>query len=83
MNSLLDRVEATIQSIPVMPVDLGLAKNKELAVLPSRNVPFLIPGAIKDKNNIPSLSRSASAPRCVTWCITRLIGREYRHRSLQ
>lgn len=33
-NSLLDRVEATIHSILVMPVDLGPSKNKELAVLP-------------------------------------------------
>ncbi|RZU43646.1 FUSC family protein [Edaphobacter modestus] len=51
-NTLLDRVEATIHSILVMPVNLGAAKNKELAVLPSRNVPFLIPGAIRDKDNI-------------------------------
>jgi multidrug resistance protein MdtO len=51
-NTLLDRVERTIHSILVMPVDLGAAKNKELAVLPSRNVPFLIPGAIRDKDNI-------------------------------
>ncbi|MDT7811581.1 MAG: multidrug resistance protein MdtO [Acidobacteriaceae bacterium] len=51
-NTLLDRVEMTIHSILVMPVDLGAAKNKELAVLPSRNVPFLIPGAIRDKDNI-------------------------------
>jgi multidrug resistance protein MdtO len=51
-NSLLDRVEATIHSILVMPNDLGAAKNRELAVLPPRNVPFLIPGAVRDKDNI-------------------------------
>jgi multidrug resistance protein MdtO len=51
-NSLLDRVEATIHSILVMPVDLGAAKNKELAVLPSKHVPFLIPGAIEEKDNV-------------------------------
>jgi multidrug resistance protein MdtO len=34
-NILLDRVEVTIHSILVMPVDLGAAKNKELAVVTS------------------------------------------------
>ena len=51
-NSLLDRVEATIHSILVMPVDLGATKNKKLAVVPSKEVPLLISGAIKDQNNI-------------------------------
>ena len=51
-NTLLDRVEATIHAILVMPVDLGAPKNKELVVLPSKKAPFLIPGAIKDKDNI-------------------------------
>src|SRR3984957_6393476 len=64
-NSLLDRVEATIHSILVMPVDLGPAKNKELAVLPSRNVPFLIPGAIKDKNNV---AFALKISLCATLC---------------
>jgi multidrug resistance protein MdtO len=64
-NSLLDRVEATIHSILVMPVDLGPAKNKELAVLPSRDVPFLIPGAIKDKNNI---AFALKISLCATLC---------------
>jgi multidrug resistance protein MdtO len=64
-NSLLDRVEATMHSILVMPVDLGFAKNKELAVLPSRNVPFLIPGAIKDKNNI---AFALKISLCATLC---------------
>jgi multidrug resistance protein MdtO len=50
--SLLDRVEATLHSILVMPIELGAAKNKELAVLPSREVPFFIPGAIRDRDNI-------------------------------
>jgi multidrug resistance protein MdtO len=64
-NSLLDRVEATIHSILVMPVDLGAAKNKELAVLPSRDVPFLIPGAIKDKDNI---AFALKISLCATLC---------------
>ena len=64
-NTLLDRVEGTIHSILVMPVDLGAAKNKELAVLPSRNVPFLIPGAIKDKDNI---AFALKISLCATFC---------------
>jgi multidrug resistance protein MdtO len=64
-NTLLDRVEATIHSILVMPVDLGAAKNKELAVLPSRNVPFLIPGAIRDKDNI---AFALKVSLCATLC---------------
>jgi multidrug resistance protein MdtO len=64
-NSLLDSVEATIHSILVMPVDLGAAKNKELAVLPSRKVPFLIPGAIKDKDNI---AFALKISLCATLC---------------
>jgi multidrug resistance protein MdtO len=63
-NTLLDRVEATIHSILVMPVDLGV-KNKKLAVLPSRNVPFLIPGAIKDKDNI---AFALKISLCATLC---------------
>jgi multidrug resistance protein MdtO len=50
--TLLDRVEAALHSILVMPTSLDDAKNRELAVLPSKNVPFLIPGAIRDKDNI-------------------------------
>ncbi|MDX6458182.1 MAG: multidrug resistance protein MdtO, partial [Acidobacteriaceae bacterium] len=64
-NTLLDRVEGTIHSMLVMPVDLGAAKNKELAVLPSRNVPFLIPGAIKDKDNI---AFALKISLCATLC---------------
>jgi len=51
-SNLIDRVEATIHAILVMPVDVGAAKNKELAVVPSRRIPFLIPDAIGDKDNI-------------------------------
>jgi multidrug resistance protein MdtO len=64
-NTLLDRVEGAIHSILVMPVDLGAAKNKELAVLPSRKVPFLIPGAIKDKDNI---AFALKISLCATLC---------------
>jgi multidrug resistance protein MdtO len=64
-NSLLDRVEAAIHSILVMPVDPGFAKNKQLAVLPSRSVPFLIPGAIQDKDN---LAFALKISLCATLC---------------
>jgi multidrug resistance protein MdtO len=64
-NTLLDRVEVNIHSILVMPVDLGAAKNKELAVLPSRDVPFLIPGAIRDKDNI---AFALKISLCATLC---------------
>jgi multidrug resistance protein MdtO len=64
-NSLLDRVEVTIHSILVMPVDLGAAKNRELAVLPSGKIPFLIPGAIRDKDNI---AFALKISLCATLC---------------
>jgi multidrug resistance protein MdtO len=50
--SLLDRVEGTIHALLTMPTDLGTTKNKELAALPSKEVPFLIPGAIRDWSTI-------------------------------
>jgi multidrug resistance protein MdtO len=64
-NSLLDRVEVTIHSILVMPVDLGAAKIRELAVLPARKIPFLIPGAIRDKDNI---AFALKISLCATLC---------------
>src|SRR5271154_1466080 len=51
-DTLLGRVEAALHAILVMPVDLGGAKNKELAAVASKEGPVLIPGAIKDKDNI-------------------------------
>jgi multidrug resistance protein MdtO len=51
-DGLLGRVEAALHAILVMPVDLGVAKNKDLAAVASKKVPVLIPGAIKDKDNI-------------------------------
>jgi multidrug resistance protein MdtO len=52
MDGVLDHVEATIHSILVMPSNPDTEKTRELAVLRSKDVPFLIPGAFKDKNNI-------------------------------
>lgn len=64
-NTLLDRVERSIHSILVMPLDLGAAKNRELAVLPARDVPFLIPGAIQDRDNI---AFALKISLCATLC---------------
>jgi multidrug resistance protein MdtO len=50
--SLLDRVETDLHAILVMPTGLGREKRKELAALPARKVPFFIPGAIRDPENL-------------------------------
>ncbi len=64
-NTLLDRVEVSIRSIMSMPVDLGGAKNKQLAVLPSKKVPFLIPGAINSRDNV---AFALKISLCATFC---------------
>jgi multidrug resistance protein MdtO len=46
-------------------IDLGATKSRELVVLPSRNVPFLIPGAIKDNENI---AFALKISLCATFC---------------
>lgn len=65
LNTLLDRVEVSIRSILSMPVDLGGLKNKELAVLPSKKVSFLIPGAIYSRDNI---AFALKISLCATFC---------------
>jgi multidrug resistance protein MdtO len=60
LNSLLDRVEATLHSILAMPVNQNILKNKELAALPSNQVPLLIPGAIGERDSGPA--RRAAHP---------------------
>jgi multidrug resistance protein MdtO len=64
-NGLLDRVEAAIHSILVMPSDVSPAKNKELATLPSKAVPLFIPGAIRDRDNV---TFSLKISLCATIC---------------
>jgi multidrug resistance protein MdtO len=49
---LLDRVEETLRSILVMPVDSGETRSNELSALPSKRVALLIPGAIRERDNI-------------------------------
>jgi multidrug resistance protein MdtO len=63
--SLLDRVEAAIHAILTMPTDLGPHKNKELVALPSKKVPFFIPGAIRNKETI---SFGLKISLCATLC---------------
>ena len=64
-DTLLDRVETNIHFIRVMPADPDASKNKELAVLPSSKVPLLIPGAIKDKDNV---AFALKISLCATLC---------------
>ena len=51
-HRLLDRVEAALHSILVMPVGSSVEERGELAVVPSGDVPLLISGAIREKENI-------------------------------
>ena len=62
--SLLDRVEGAIHALLTMPADAG-AKNKELVVLPSKKVPFFIPGALQEKS---TLAFGLKISFCATLC---------------
>jgi multidrug resistance protein MdtO len=63
--SLLDRVEQTVHSILGMPTDSGDDKDQTLVALPSKKVPILIPGALKDKTTIAfALKLSLCATIC-------------------
>jgi multidrug resistance protein MdtO len=64
-NSLLDRVEGAIHSIVMMPSDVSPATNKALAALPSKKVPFFIPGAFRDRDNV---AFSLKVSLCATLC---------------
>jgi multidrug resistance protein MdtO len=64
-NSLLDRVEGALHSIVMMPSDVNPATSKELAALPSKKVPFFIPGAFRDRDN---LAFSLKISLCATLC---------------
>jgi len=64
-NSLLDRVEGTLHSILGMPVDPDAEKSKELSAVPSHKVSLLIPGAIRDRDNI---AFALKISLCATMC---------------
>jgi multidrug resistance protein MdtO len=63
--SLLDRVEGAIHALLTMPVDSSAVKNKELVMLPSKKVPFFIPGALEEKS---TLAFGLKISLCATLC---------------
>ena len=63
--SLLDRVEGALHAILTMPLDVNPKKNKELIVLASSKVPFLIPGALRQ---IESVAFGLKISLCATFC---------------
>jgi len=50
--SLLDRVEDVLHSLLEMPAEHASEGEEDLVALPSKKVPFLIPGAISSKDTI-------------------------------
>jgi multidrug resistance protein MdtO len=64
--NLLDRVEGAIHALLTMPLDTGTEeKNKELVMLPSKRVPFFIPGALQEKS---TLTFGLKISFCATLC---------------
>jgi multidrug resistance protein MdtO len=63
--SLLDRVEGAMHALLTMPVEPGVVKNKELVMLPSKKVPFFIPGALQEKS---ALAFGFKISLCATLC---------------
>jgi multidrug resistance protein MdtO len=63
--SLLDRVEGAIHAILTMPSDPGGTRNKELAALPSKRVPFFIPGALR---RVETIAFGLKISLCATLC---------------
>jgi multidrug resistance protein MdtO len=51
-HRLLDRVEGTLHSILAMPLGSTAEEIRQLAAVPSSEVPLLTPGAIREKENI-------------------------------
>src|SRR5271170_3803514 len=50
--SLIDRVDGVLHDIISMPVEADAAASKKLVALPSREVPILIPGALRQPQTI-------------------------------
>ena len=64
--SLLDRVEGSIHALLTMPLEQGaVKKHKELVMLPSKKVPFFIPGALEQKS---TLAFGLKISLCATLC---------------
>jgi len=63
--SLLDRVEGALHAILAMPVEAGPVKHRELVVLHSHEVPFFIPGALRNRQ---SIAFGLKISLCATFC---------------
>jgi multidrug resistance protein MdtO len=63
--TLLDRVEGAIHALLTMPADSGVVKSKALVMLPSKKVPFFIPGALEEKS---TLAFGLKISLCATFC---------------
>ncbi|RXH57234.1 FUSC family protein [Granulicella sibirica] len=63
--TLLDRVEAVLHSILIMPLDLGDIRKQELVALPANKVPFFIPGALRSAS---SVAFALKISLCATLC---------------
>lgn len=62
---LLDRVEGVIHALLSMPTDQSTKPNKELVALPTRKLPFFIPGALRSKE---TAAFSLKISLCATLC---------------
>lgn len=64
-STLLDRVETMLYTIRGMPQQDRSANGKELIALPTKNVPLLVPGGLRNQDNVAfALKLSLSATVC-------------------
>jgi multidrug resistance protein MdtO len=63
--TLLDRVEGALHAILTMPTEAGTGVRRELVALPSKEVPFFIPGALRSKE---SVAFGLKISLCATFC---------------
>jgi multidrug resistance protein MdtO len=63
--TLLDRVEGAIHALLTMPTVIGTTRKNEMVALPTRKVPFFIPGAIRRKDNV---AFALKISLCATLC---------------
>ena len=62
---LLDRVERILQDILAMPSKRGIPSDRRMIALPSKKVPYFIPGALTNRNNVAfALKLSLCATAC-------------------
>jgi multidrug resistance protein MdtO len=63
--TLLDRVESALHAILTMPVEDGSTTKHELVALPQKDVPLLIPGALRSRE---SVAFALKISLCATMC---------------